>query len=103
MIPIVTGMATSANNTRRASSDIALDRDAAETPLATLEIQNRFVQVALAEIGPQHRRDVQLGVRDLPEQEVRESLLAGGANQQVGIGRVSGKQPLLDLPLIDVL
>src|SRR5882762_9679127 len=52
---------------------------------ARLEIDDRFEKVAPPEIGPQDLVDVNLGVRDLPQQEIRYPQLAAGADQQIGV------------------
>ena len=39
---------------------------------ARLKVEDRFKEVAAAEVGPEHFGDVDLGVGDLPEQEVRD-------------------------------
>ena len=43
-----------------------------------------------AEVGPEAVGDEDLGVGDLPEQEVRDALLARGADDEVGVGHVRG-------------
>src|SRR6266550_1142426 len=66
---------------------------AAVAALARLEVDDGLEQVAAAEIGPEHFGDVNLGVRDLPQQEIRDAQLAAGADQKVGFsvfGSVEG-------------
>jgi hypothetical protein len=46
-----------------------------------LVFQHRFEQVSLAEIRPEFFDDDDLGVADLPEQEIRNAHLAGGADE----------------------
>src|SRR5690606_20832225 len=60
----------------------------AEAPLALLEVFQRANELRLPESGPEGLGDVELGVGDLPEEEVRHAHLAAGADQQVGIGKV---------------
>ena len=43
-------------------------------------------EVLAAEVGPQDVGDPDLGVRDLPQQEVRDPQLAARADEQVGVG-----------------
>ena len=40
----------------------------------------------LGEVGPAERHEDELGVGELPEQEVADPLLAAGADQQIGVG-----------------
>src|SRR5687768_10979670 len=58
---------------------------AAVTALARLEVDDGFEEMAAAEVRPEHLGHVDLGVGDLPEQEVRHAQLAAGADEQVGI------------------
>src|SRR5258706_13136328 len=44
------------------------------------------------EIGPERVGEVQLGIRELPEQEIADALLAAGANEQVGLGSIVHRQ-----------
>src|SRR5204862_6472993 len=64
---------------------------ATEAALASLERRHGLERVALPEIGPQRVGDPQLGVRELPEHEVREPHLAARPDQEIRIrqaGRV---------------
>src|SRR5438067_9873626 len=103
------GAATTAKATRRASSLTAprfgrrSGGDAPEAPLAALEREHRLEQLASAEVGPQHARDVELRVRDLPQQEVRDPLLARRADEQVGVWTVGGVEPRGDRVVVDLL
>src|SRR4030095_8274428 len=56
-----------------------------ESAIALLKVGDRPVEVGGAEVGPQDRRDPQLGVGDLPQQEVGDAHLAAGANQGIGV------------------
>src|SRR3954469_5545879 len=100
------GAATTANATRRASSltrvSSRLRRHAPEAALAVLEVEDRLVQLAAAEVRPEHARDVELRVRDLPEEEVGDALLAGGADQEIRVRHVGGEQPRRELLLVDL-
>src|SRR4051794_26281178 len=93
MTPIATGMATTANATRRASSDTRLGRHAAEAPLAVLEVEDRLEQLAPAEVRPEDARDEELRVGELPEQEVRDAHLPRRADEEVGVGAAGGEEP----------
>ena len=46
----------------------------------------RVAQMVLAEIGPAERQEHQLGVGELPEQEIRQTQFPAGADQEIGIG-----------------
>src|SRR4029077_14570760 len=63
----------------------------AESPLAPAELRERGAEIARAELGPRPRREDQLGVGALPEQEVAQALLPAGPNQEVDVGR--GRAP----------
>ena len=54
-----------------------------------------------AEIGPQHVEEHQLGIGRLPQQEVRQPLLAGGADDQVGVGDAGGRQEAGERRLVE--
>ena len=58
---------------------------AAEAPLAALEIGDGRAQIVGAEIGPQRIDEAQLGVGRLPQQEVGQPLLAAGADDKVDV------------------
>ena len=55
------------------------------------------------EIGPQDIAENQLRVGYLPQQKVADSLFATGADQQVGIGYVGGRQIAGETLGIDVV
>src|SRR6185437_3127976 len=48
-----------------------------------------FVERLGAEVGPQRVGEVELGVGELPEEEVGDALLAAGADEEVGLRRVA--------------
>jgi hypothetical protein len=69
----------------------ALTRSAPEAPLARRELLQRRLERRAVEVGPQLVAEDELGVRRLPEQVVRQALLAAGADHEVGVvhlGRV---------------
>src|SRR5512134_458919 len=70
--------------------------DPAEAPGPLLEVPDRLVEVLAVEVRPENRREVQLRVRGLPQQEVAEALLAAGADDQVGVGHVGVVQAAAD-------
>jgi len=50
----------------------------------------RLEELRLAEIGPQHVREGELGIGRLPEKEVADAELPAGADDEVGIGNPRG-------------
>src|SRR5436305_1348047 len=58
--------------------------------LPALVGQDRLEQVLAPEVGPQGLRHPDLRVGDLPEQEVADAQLAGGADEEVGVGLAGG-------------
>src|SRR5262245_61196228 len=72
----------------RARRGSAVADEAAELAHAASVVAQRDEQGRLPELGPAHLRDVDLGIRGLPQEEVREPRLAGRADQEVGIGRL---------------
>src|SRR5512141_2415684 len=58
--------------------------DTAVAAVPALKVDDRLVQVAAAEIGPERPGDVHLGVGDLPQKEVRYPHLAAGADEEIG-------------------
>src|SRR5689334_11743252 len=68
---------------------------AAEAPLAPLVRRDRLAERLGAEIGPERLGEVELGVGELPEQEVGDALLAAGADEEVGLGRIGHRQALV--------
>src|SRR5439155_22806231 len=77
--------------------------DVAEAPLAPLVVEDSVEQVAPGDVGPEHGRHVQLGVGELPQEEVRDAQLARGANQQIRIAPGSSVELLAHSVFIDVL
>src|SRR5579862_1965168 len=110
MSQMTIGTATTANAVRFASSDTMpvrllnskSDGDAAEAAVPVLIIENRRVEFAAIEIRPEHARDVNLGVRELPEEKIRNPLLAGRANQKIRIGAIGRKELARNCRLIDL-
>src|SRR5882762_7122383 len=64
-------------------------RDCAEAALAKLVGRQRAQELALSEVGPESVGEIEFGVGELKEKEVRDAKLARGANQQIGIGKAS--------------
>ena len=74
--------------TRWGFAHLALER--AEAAVAAGVFLRGFEKVGLMEVGPELLEDDHFRVADLPEQEVRHAQLAGGADEQVGVGDVRG-------------
>ena len=52
------------------------------------------VELGFAEIGPEGGGDDEFGVGDLPEEKIADAHFAAGADEQIGIGNVSGVKVL---------
>src|SRR5687768_13285991 len=65
---------------------------AAEAPLALAVRRDRLVERCAVEIGPQRLGEIELGVGELPEQEVGDALLAPGADEKIGFGRIAHRE-----------
>src|SRR5687768_5527500 len=76
--------------------------DAAVPALAALVLEDGLEQLAAPEVRPEGVGDPDLRVGDLPEQEVGDAHLAGGADQQVGIGQPGGVEVAAERLLVDV-
>ena len=55
----------------------------------------------VAEIGPEHRQEDELRIGRLPEQEIADPLLAGRADDEVGIGNARRVERLLERRVVD--
>ena len=75
--------------------------EAAEATLALLVGGDGFEEMEAAEVGPEAVSDEDLGIGDLPEEEVGDALLAGGADDEVGVGHVGGVESRGDVGLVD--
>src|SRR3954469_9538284 len=78
----------------------------AESSTAARRVGKGGPQLASVEVGPELVREDELGVRELPEQEVRDALLSARSDEQIGIGQlrrvqVRRKDVLVDLGRID--
>src|SRR5438067_2563511 len=74
--------------------------EAARPPL---ELRDGTIEVDRPEVRPVGGRDPQLGVGDLPQQEVRDPHLTAGADQQIGIRHAVGVEGAADVGLRDVV
>ena len=92
---------------RRRRRDLAppslLLGDAAVPALALLELRDRLEEVAGPEVGPEDGRHVDLGVRDLPEEVVRDAHLAARPDEEVRVGQPGRVELGFDRGLVDVL
>src|SRR2546428_431196 len=76
--------------------------DPAEPPLPTLVLEDGLEQVAPRDVGPEDWRDVQLGVGELPQQEIGEPAFTGCPDQQVRVAPRRGVELGTDGVFIDV-
>src|SRR6267378_113524 len=70
-----------------------------EAALALAIPSDRRVELLGVEIGPQGRGEIQLGIRELPKQEITDALLASGANEQIRFGRIVEREMRSELLL----
>src|SRR6266480_1342074 len=70
-----------------------------EAPVAALVIGDGAIEVDGAEVRPERRRHPELGVGDLPQQEVGNAHLAAGPDEQIGIGHAVGVERAADVRL----
>src|SRR5262245_25540347 len=70
-----------------------------EAPVTTLVVGDGAIEVGGPEVRPERRSHPQLGIRDLPQQEIRDPHLAAGADQQIGIGHAFGVERAADVGL----
>src|SRR2546430_16713855 len=74
---------------RRSRSPMSMAGTLAPEAAFTFRVRaERVVEIAHGEVGPQHRRRPHLGVRDLPQQEVRHPQLSAGANEEIRVWMV---------------
>src|SRR5439155_22215965 len=59
-------------------------------------------ELLLAEVGPERVDEGKLGVGELPQEEVRDPQLAGGTDQQVGVGHPGRIQVRRERLLVDL-
>src|SRR4051812_32444422 len=75
---------------------------AAIAALPALEVEDRLIEVPAPEVGPEGVGHPDLGVGDLPEQEVGDPQLARGTDHQVGVCLAGGVEVASDRLLVDV-
>src|SRR5258706_16164122 len=73
--------------------------ETAEAAHTSPERPHGLGKIGGAEVGPHPRREVELRVCALPQQEVAEALLAPGADEKIPVGRPSTRlrKPPLEL------
>src|SRR5688572_18570152 len=74
---------------------------AAEAPLALAVRPDRLVERRSVEIRPQRLGEIELGISELPEEEVRDALLAPGADEQIGLGRIAHREVWRERRFVD--
>ena len=70
--------------------------------LALLVLGDALEQMMTTEIRPERGRDVNLGVCQLPQQEVAEPHFAAGADDEIGIGKMAGVEVLRDCIFVNL-
>ena len=80
----------------RPRSGAGLRDQPAEPAFAPVIFGNRAFQRGAVEIRPIGRHEHQLAIGGLPEQEIRQPLLAAGADDEVGVGQVRRVEVLAD-------
>src|SRR5438046_3744938 len=70
-----------------------------EAAVAALVVGDGAIEIRGAEVGPERRRHPELGIGDLPQQEVRDAHLAARADEQVGIRQALGVERAADVRL----
>src|SRR5688572_23504567 len=73
----------------------------AEAALASAECGERSLEVRLVEIRPQHIADVDLGIGEIPQQEIADAMIAAGADEQVRIRHVAEAEFFREARLVD--
>src|SRR5256885_4120734 len=92
---------TSAVTVRRSRSSV--ERLTSKAPLPRRVRADGLVEVLHREVRPQHRRGPHLRVGHLPQQEVRDTKLATGADEQIGVWMTRCVQARGDGGLIDLI
>src|SRR5215208_162097 len=101
MKPRIIGARIRAVTKRTRSTALGL-LDSAAAPVAAREGSDGSAELLGGEVRPERIRDVELGVGDLPEQEVRDPQLPAGADHEVHLRclwcvEVGGEGGLVDL------
>ena len=72
--------------------------EAAEAALAPTVFADRRFERGTVEIRPVDRDEYQFAVGRLPEQKIRQPLLAAGADDEIGIGNVRRVEIAAEVP-----
>src|SRR5712671_4639088 len=75
--------------------------DAAIPAIAFLVGENRLEQIVAPEVGPERFSDPDLGIRDLPQQEIADAHFAAGPNEEIGIRLTGGIQKVAEGALVE--
>src|SRR5918993_1110528 len=70
--------------------------ETAESTLAAAVFVDRGPEDLMVEVGPEVREEDELGIGRLPRQEIRHPLLAGGADDEIGIRNAVRVEGLLE-------
>src|SRR5438874_5542766 len=98
--PAMAGTATAMRTSRLRDMS---GRDPAEPPVPSLVVEDGLEQVTPRDVGPEDRRDVQLGVGELPQQEIGEPAFTGRPDQQVRVAPGRRVELGANRVLVDVL
>src|SRR5262245_5701859 len=102
MAPSTIGAPASTTSRRETKGGSATSAPA-EAAAAAGVLVDRGAQVLGAEVRPQRVDEDELGVGELPEQEIRDPQLARGPDQEIGIGQVGRVEAIGDRLLGDLL
>src|SRR5688500_11072657 len=94
---------TLSSTPRHPLTQVVLTVQSAEPPTPFLELDDRLEHVPAAEVGEQGGGDVDLAVRELPEQEIGDAHFAAGADHQVHVRQAVGVQVAFDVCLGQVI
>src|SRR5690349_15886407 len=75
----------------------------AEATFARGEGSQCRLEVRHVEIGPQRLADVQLGVGQIPQQEIADAVIATGADEQIRIADLRERELARETLLVDLL
>src|SRR5688500_15987376 len=73
----------------------------AVTSFTARERRERHLELRQAEIWPQRIADVQLGVRQVPQQEIADAVITAGAYEQVRVRQIGERELATEAGLID--
>src|SRR5215203_3954211 len=88
--------------TRSSSGDRRMG-DAAVAAIALLIREDGFEQVPLAEVRPERLRDPDLGIGNLPQEEIADAHFSAGADEQIRIGLAGGVEKACEALFVELL